>query len=74
MSQELSRFRTLLPNPAHSPNLLWVLRKRRGFAGGNSLDYVLTVARMSHHSAFCTDFSASGLVEAKTVCHRQGGW
>jgi acyl-CoA reductase-like NAD-dependent aldehyde dehydrogenase len=31
---------------------------------------IRSVARMSHHSTFCTDFHRSGLVEEKTVCHR----
>jgi hypothetical protein len=50
-----------------------VLRKRRGAMDGNWLSYSQTVAEMPHHSAFCTELPASGLVETKTVCHRIGG-
>jgi hypothetical protein len=54
-------------------DLLRVLRKRRGAMDGNWLGYSQTVAEMPHHPAFCTELPASGLVEAKTVCHRIGG-
>ena len=51
-----------------------VLRKRRGGARGNRADYSQTVASVPHHLPFCTDFPLSGLVAAKTVCHRDAGW
>jgi hypothetical protein len=59
----------------HPPIVIYrtVLRKRRGVMDGNWLSYSQTVAEMPHHPPFCGDLPASGLVEAKTVCHRIGG-
>jgi hypothetical protein len=39
----------------------------------NCLAWCRTVARMPHYQDFFTDSPTSGLVEAKTVCHREGG-